>query len=125
MRYNMDHGGDSMEKTATLSLRVSPGVKEDAESILKKLGIPMSVAIDMYLKQIVYAGGIPFRVTLPQAPDSINMDLMSNGELHSAIAEGYTEYKAGKAVDIDNLAGLRKVRLPGNSIKCPSSDRTK
>ena len=49
-----------MEKTATLSLRVSPDVKEDAESILKKLGIPMSVAIDMYLKQIVYAGGFRF-----------------------------------------------------------------
>lgn len=114
-----------MEKTATLSLRVSPGVKEDAESILKKLGIPMSVAIDMYLKQIVYAGGIPFRVTLPQAPDSINMDLMSNGELHSAIAEGCREYKDGKAVNIDILAELRKVRPPGDSIKCPSSDRTK
>ena len=25
MRYNMDHGGVFMEKTATLSLRVSPG----------------------------------------------------------------------------------------------------
>ena len=41
-----------MEKTATLNLRVNPTVKKNAESVLNKLGIPMSTAIDMYLTQI-------------------------------------------------------------------------
>ena len=41
-----------MEKTATLNLRVNPVVKERAESVLSKLGVPMSVAIDMYLKSV-------------------------------------------------------------------------
>ena len=30
-----------MEKTATLNLRVNPMVKERAETVLSKLGIPM------------------------------------------------------------------------------------
>lgn len=61
-----------MEKTATLNLRVNPVVKQRAESVLSKLGIPMSTAIDMYLNQIALTGGIPFAVTLPKAPASVN-----------------------------------------------------
>ena len=68
-----------MEKTATLNLRVNPTVKERAEEVLSKLGIPMSTAIDMYLNQIFLTGGIPFAVTLPKAPDTINADLMTKG----------------------------------------------
>lgn len=39
-----------MGKTATLNIRVNPDVKENAESVLAQLGIPMATAIDMYLK---------------------------------------------------------------------------
>ena len=60
-----------MEKTATLNLRVNPVVKEKAEEVLSKLGVPMSTAIDMYLNQIYLAGGIPFSVTLPKAPKNV------------------------------------------------------
>ena len=43
-----------MEKTATLNLRVNPAVKQRAEAVLTRLGIPMSTAIDMYLNQIYH-----------------------------------------------------------------------
>lgn len=56
-----------MEKSATLNLRVNPTLKSDAETILIRLGIPMSTAVDMFLNQIVLVGGIPFSVTLPKA----------------------------------------------------------
>lgn len=61
-----------MEKTATLNLRVNPSLKKDAEVILGKLGLPMSTAVGLYLNQIVLTGGIPFAVTLPDAPASID-----------------------------------------------------
>ena len=61
-----------MEKTATLNLRVNPTVKEQAEMVLARLGVPMSTAINMYLNQISLTGGIPFAVTLPKTPDDIN-----------------------------------------------------
>ena len=48
-----------MEKTATLNLRVNPTVKEQAEMVLARLGVPMSTAINMYLNQISLTGGIP------------------------------------------------------------------
>lgn len=45
-----------MEKTATLNLRVNPTLKKDAESVLGRLGIPMTTAVDMFLNQIVLVG---------------------------------------------------------------------
>ena len=78
-----------MEKTATLNLRVNPAVKERAEAVLSRLGVPMSTAIDMYLNQISLTGGIPFAVTLPKVPDMINTDLMSNEEIHTKLTKGY------------------------------------
>lgn len=51
--------------------------------LLSRLGIPMSTAIDMYLHQIYLTGGIPFAVTLPKAPNTINADIRkeSKGEI--------------------------------------------
>lgn len=85
-----------MEKTATLNLRVNPTVKERAEEVLSRLGVPMSTAIDMYLNQISLTGGIPFAVTLPKAPDAINMDFMTREEFHAKLQKGYDDIEAGK-----------------------------
>lgn len=83
-----------MEKTATLNLRVDPTVKASAEAVLSRLGIPMSTAINMYLYQIYLTGGIPFPVTLPKTPDSINVDLMTKDELHAKLQKGLEDARA-------------------------------
>ena len=88
-----------MEKTATLNLRVNPTVKERAEEVLSKLGVPMSTAIDMFLNQISLTGGIPFAVTLPKAPDTINMDVMTEDEIHKRLQKGYNEIEEGNVQD--------------------------
>ncbi len=88
-----------MEKSTTLNLRVNPTVKQRAEDVLSRLGIPMSTAIDMYLHQISLTGGIPFTVTLPKAPQLINADLMTTEEIHTQLQEGYDDMKAGKMQD--------------------------
>ena len=85
-----------MEKTATLNLRVNPMVKERAEVVLSKLGVPMSTAIDMYLNQIALTGGIPFAVTLPKAPDAVNADLMTNEELLLRLKKGLDDIETEK-----------------------------
>lgn len=88
-----------MEKTATLNLRVNPQVKEEAEAVLNRLGIPMSTAITIYLNQISLTGGIPFPVTLPQAPRSIDADRMSDDALQAKLERGYTDMEAGRVHD--------------------------
>lgn len=88
-----------MGKTATLNLRVNPEVKEDAENILARLGIPMATAIDMYLKQISLVGGIPFSVVLPKAANSVNADMMSTVQIHQKLENGYADIEKGNVED--------------------------
>lgn len=89
-----------MEKTATLNLRVNPAVKQRAEDVLTRLGIPMSTAIDIYLNQISLTGGIPFAVTLPNAPSALNADLMTTEEIHTNLQKGYDDLQAGRVQDV-------------------------
>ena len=88
-----------MEKNATLNLRVNPDVKRRAEKVLSQLGMPMSTAIDIYLNQIAMTGGIPFAVTLPKAPMSVNADLMTNDDIHAKLKEGYSDIEKGNVHD--------------------------
>ena len=84
-----------MEKTATLNIRVNPEVKKSAEIVLSQLGMPMATAVDVFLKQIALTGGIPFAVTLPKAPASINADLMSATEIRRLLQEGLSDIENG------------------------------
>ena len=85
-----------MEKSATLNLRVNPTLKADAETILTRLGIPMSTAVDMFLNQVVLVGGIPFSVTVPKPPVDIDASQMTESQLHAKIQHGYDDYKVGR-----------------------------
>ena len=85
-----------MDKSATLNLRVNPTLKKNAESVLGRLGVPMSTAVDMFLNQIVLTGGIPFAITLPSAPESIDTTGMSSEEIYDKIQRGYESYKEGR-----------------------------
>lgn len=90
-----------MEKTATLNLRVSPVLKEQTESILQRLGIPMSTAVDMYFRQITLTGGIPFPVTLPKAPACVNADLMTKEQFDAELKKGMDDISAGRVLSAD------------------------
>ncbi len=86
----------NMEKSATLNLRVNPTLKSDAETILTRLGIPMSTAVDMFLNQVVLVGGIPFSVTVPKPPVDIDASQMTEAQLHTKLQRGYDDYTAGR-----------------------------
>ena len=88
-----------MQKSATLSLRVDPEVKLSAEEVLSQLGLSMSTAVDMFLRQVSLVGGIPFQVVLPEAPRSIDASSMTDEELRSILVKGLTEAKAGEGAE--------------------------
>ena len=55
-----------MARTSNVFARVEPEIKEQAEQVLDQLGIPMSNAVSMFLRQIVLQRGIPFEMKLPE-----------------------------------------------------------
>jgi addiction module RelB/DinJ family antitoxin len=58
-------------KTANVMARVAPDVKAQAEAIMEQLGIPASVVINSLYKQIIMTRSIPFSLSLPREPISI------------------------------------------------------
>ena len=59
-------------KSANVMARVEPEIKEQAETILSSLGIPVSVLINMVYRQIIVNRGLPFSLTLPSAPAGLD-----------------------------------------------------
>jgi len=55
-----------MAKTAVVTARVEPELKKEAEKVLSLVGLTMSQAMILYLRQIVYQRGIPFELTAPK-----------------------------------------------------------
>jgi DNA-damage-inducible protein J len=55
-----------MAKTETLHIRVEADVKAGVESTLKTLGLSTTEAINIFLHQVILAGGLPFEVKNPQ-----------------------------------------------------------
>ncbi len=51
-------------KNSVVHVRVSDQLKNNVEVILEELGLSLSYAINMYLKQIESKRGIPFEVVL-------------------------------------------------------------
>lgn len=84
-------------KTANVNSRMEESVKKEAEKILAKLGIPRSVAIDMYYRQIIAHNGIPFEITLENEKDT------SKEEINKLIAIGLQQVKEGKLYDIEDV----------------------
>ena len=53
-------------KTANVTARIQPNIKEQAEAILDRLGIPVSVFIDMTYRQVIMRDGVPFSLYIPE-----------------------------------------------------------
>lgn len=84
-----------MAKTANLYARIEPEVKDQAESILEALGIPVSNAINMFYKQIILQRGIPFDVKLPAFPVP-DMSELTKERLKAEIEKGFDDASAGR-----------------------------
>ena len=52
-----------MGDTTSMNLRIDKNLKKDAEALFETLGINMTTAINIFLKQSVREQGIPFRIT--------------------------------------------------------------
>ena len=88
-------------KVATVSAPVESDIKEEAEDILRRLGIPVSVAINALYRQIIYNGGLPFRLVLPKEPRSA--DAMTADEFDDMLSRSYEQSLSGLGRPCDEL----------------------
>lgn len=83
-------------KTANVLARVEPDVKEQAEAIMAKLGVPASTVINMLYKQIIMTRSIPFPLSVPNTP--MARDEMDTADFDCMMTEGLAQAKAGQGL---------------------------
>ena len=89
-------------KTANLSVRIEPDIKEEAEKILSELGISASMAINMFYKQIIIQRGLPFAVRLP-AEKPVAMGALTKEQLDEEIGKGYDDMVEGRTKPAESV----------------------
>jgi len=88
-------------KTASVNSRMRVDIKQQAEEILDRLGIPRSVAMDMYYRQIIAHNGIPFSLTLPATVPA--RDEMTAAQFDQMMATGLKQAKEDDSFDVDEV----------------------
>ena len=92
-----------MAKTSNIFARVEPTVKEQAEVILEQLGVPMSNAINMFLRQVVLQKGIPFEMKLPKY-QMLDMSSLTDEQFNAEIEIGMQDLNAGRVMSAADVA---------------------
>ncbi len=91
-----------MARTSNIFARVEPEVKEQAEQVLEQLGIPMSSAVSMFLKQVVLQRGIPFEMKLPKdIPPSYSS--LTKEQFNAEIEKGMLDIEAGRTYSMKSV----------------------
>ena len=92
-----------MARTSNIYVRVEPEIKEQAENVLEQLGIPMSNAISVFLRQIVLQKGIPFEIKLPERK-LLDMSALSEEEFNAEIEKGLADIREGRVISAQSVA---------------------
>lgn len=92
-------------KSANVTARVQPEIKQQAEAILAELGLPVSVLIDTLYRQIILTGGIPYSLSIPQIP---TRDSMTDAQFNAMMEKGYQQAKSGQTIPLDEA--FRQIR---------------
>lgn len=89
-----------MARTSNIFARVEPEIKEQAEQVLEQLGIPMSNAIGMFLRQVVMQRGIPFEMKLP-VNKPLAIGSLTKEQFDEEMQKGMDDIKAGRVYSAD------------------------
>ena len=92
-----------MARTSNIFARIEPEIKEQAEQVLEQLGIPMSNAIGLFLRQVVLQRGIPFEMKLPKS-NPLVVGALSEAQFNAEIEKGLSDLTTGKVVSAEKVA---------------------
>lgn len=86
-----------------------PGdIVREAKQVLDRLGIPMSNAVGMFLRQIVLQRGIPFEMKLPAYEEPVAYASLIKEQFNAEIEKGMEDIKAGRVYSADEVEAEMK-----------------
>lgn len=88
--------------TTPVYARIDTDLKNEAESILEKLGITPTSAISMFYKQLVLKNGMPFDLSLDDHKP-LDATFMSEENIYKELAKGLEEIENGESIPFDEV----------------------
>ena len=85
-------------KSANVTARVQPEIKRQAEAVLERIGLPVSVLIDTLYRQIIMTGGVPYSLTVPKLP---TRDGLTDEQFDAMMQKGFDQARSGDGVPVD------------------------
>lgn len=85
-------------KSATVTARVQPEIKKQAEDVLERIGLPVSVLIDTLYRQIIMTGSVPFSFSVPKLP---TLDSLTAEQFDAMMEKGYQDALAGRGYSVE------------------------
>jgi len=81
-----------MVKTANLNIRIDPQTKQGAEQLFSTFGITISDAVNIFLRQSLMVGGLPFEMKQPRYNAETEAAMREAREIMSGrkAAKGYS-----------------------------------
>ena len=67
--------------TSAINIQVDSETKKEATAILNDLGLSMSTAINLFLRQVIKRDGLPFEVVNPKPNKELLMALKESEEI--------------------------------------------
>ena len=80
------------------SVRMSTELKTQSEELYRALGMPLTTAIQVFLKKSLAVGGLPFELKVSPPPIP-NMATMTQAEFDSELQKGYDSAMADNLID--------------------------
>ena len=82
---------------ANVNIRVDDHIKKQVESIFSELGLSMSTATNIFYRQVVRTGGVPFELKLqPGHPKHLDISQMTKKELNASLQRAHDDANAGR-----------------------------
>ncbi len=91
-----------MAKSSNIYVRVESNVKEQAEVVLKKLGIPMSNAISIFLRQVIMQKGLPFEVKISDERP-LSLSELTDSEFDMEMLKAHSDFENGRIYSFEDL----------------------
>lgn len=83
---SLKYKGDYMAQV-NINIRMDETIKKQAEELFADLGLNMTTAFNMFVKQAINKGGIPFDVVSKNEPDEIIVIIRDDGMPINSISE--------------------------------------
>lgn len=83
--------------TANINIKTDADLKSRADALFAELGMNMSVAINVFLRQAVYENRIPFEIYRDEIPNELTKKTIKDAEKGIGLSPAY-----------DNIEDLKK-----------------